>query len=527
MARGLYRVYLYTVTILLAGFLTGALAYLLNELFGLTPLRGSDIPPSSSAVTQSVIFFGIAVIIGGGLAALHYWLIRRDSAHDPNVNESGARTFLLNAGEAIATVIAISVGSLAVGFIGQSYAVDISPWAAISLSALALALALEWERRRLRPTHGVALIFERLRRHGLPLYLLISALVTFYAAIWSTERIIAEQANILACNPPNSYGYGTDYTLPTCGGHEVIGQWLSVLVVTGSWLWFLWLGRRDAQSLLRQVILLIGWAAGGMILLAIALERVAEYVLRLVTPGAAHPTYFNEFDFGPLLLTASVALAVYGWALGTRADNAMSARLVRLTMRALAGAILAAPLFIGLYFVLYRIFELLAHASTFTPEDWDATFGLVIAGMGYIPLAFWLGADTRAWDIKGPRRGFVLALLAAGALVTAGAAATLLFAVVTPLLDVPLENWQETARGAGAALITGLVLGGLYLFIALRERQFIPSVRPPEAPAPVASAPAAPAASLDETLAQFKAGDLSQEATAERIRELARAGALV
>ena len=95
-------------------------------------------------------------------------------------------------------------------------------------------------------------------------------------------------------------------------------------------------------------------------------------------------------------------------------------------------------------------------------------------------------------------------------------------AITTPLLNVPLDNWQEVARNAGAALITGLALGGLYLFIALRERQFVSAPRAPEA-APAA----APSASLEDVLAQFKGGALSQEAAAERIRALAREGALV
>ncbi len=320
--------------------------------------------------------------------------------------------------------------------------------------------------------------------------------------------------------------------LPPCVGNEVYGAWAAAVLAAAAWLWFLWLGQRDSRSLLRQILTLIGWTAGGMILLAITLERAAEYVLRLVTPGASAPNYLDEFNFGPLFVASAIALAVYGWTLREReVDAPMSAPAVRLTMRALSGAVLAAPFWIGVFFVVRNVIVAISPAATApTANEWDTAIAFVIAGVGYIPLALWLGAGSRAEDINGPRRGFVLALLAAGALVTAGAAATLLYTVITPLLGVPLDNWQDLARGAGAALITGVALGGLYLFIALREKQFVPAPKAPEvAPeaAPIPPPAPAPAGSLDEVLAQFKGGDLSQEATAERIRTLAREGALV
>ena len=523
MARGLYRVYLYVVTIALAGFATFSLGYLLTELFGLTPLRGSNSAPSSAQITQSMILFVVMLVVVGAFGGLHYWLIRRDIAGDPHVNESGVRAFTLNLAEAIAILVAVNLGVGSLSQLGNYYNPDIAGTLAGALAATALAFALEGERRRATPTRGAALVFERLRRHGIPLILLSTVLPTVYRAIDSSERVIAQQAGIITCSPPN----GPYYQYPPCVGNEIYGAWAALALALVVWFGFLWLGQRDSRSLLRQVLLLIGWTTGGMVILAITLERAAEYVLRLLTPGADAPHYLDNFNFGPIFAMAAVALAVYGWALREwEPDAPMSGNAVRLTMRALSGAVLAAPFWIGAFLVVRNAIESVSPGVTApAPNDWDSAFAFVIAGVGYIPLALWLGAGSRAWEINGPRRGFVLALLAAGALVTAGAAATLLFVVITPALNVPLDNWQEVARNAGAALIAGAALGGLYLFIALRERQFIPA---PKAPQPAPEAPEAPpVGGLDEALAQFKRGDISQEAAAERIRALAREGTLV
>jgi hypothetical protein len=120
-------------------------------------------------------------------------------------------------------------------------------------------------------------------------------------------------------------------------------------------------------------------------------------------------------------------------------------------------------------------------------------------------------------------------LLAAGALVTAGSAATLIYAVVTAALGVPLPEWQDVARQAGAALIVGVALGGLYLWLAAREGQFTRAPRPEAAPASSESSatPAVSGVALDEVLAQFQQGGLTQIEAADRIRALARAGGLV
>ena len=551
MSRGLYRFYLYFVAISLAESIVVSLGALLYQAILFTPLSGRSVesqpylnpPLDTTALNQALIQFIVTLLIAGGFGALHYWLIRRDSASDPNANESGVRSFLLNWYLAEATLTAIIAGVIALEQVGQRYNSNLALPLSIALAALVFALALEFERRRLTPTRGAALVFERLRRHGVPFIILLSVVVfTLYYGAYQLERVIGHQLGTYVCSSP------LDPTFyPTCVGDEVTGALLGAVVAVAPWLWLLWLGRRDARSQMRQVFLLLGWVIGGMIFLTIALQEAIEYGLRLATPDGdvSKPGYFNQFDFAPSVVVGVVALAVYGWILLTRAEGAMSRETIRLTLRALAGLVLAAPFWYGVYSALLLVAGMIG-PSPQTPflTAWDHPVALMIAGVAYIPLAFWLGAGSRAWAINGPRRGFVLGLLAAGALVTASAAVSLLYALLTGLLSVAQPDSLAMARSAGAALLTGLTLGGLYLAIAVRERQFAGASRAPEAAPPVAapvapatpdtptapmtpSAPAAPAAAgLDEALAQLESGLISREAAAARIRELARAGAL-
>ncbi|MGH2504668.1 MAG: hypothetical protein ACRDID_19335, partial [Ktedonobacterales bacterium] len=221
----------------------------------------------------------------------------------------------------------------------------------------------------------------------------------------------------------------------------------------------------------------------------------------------------------------AVLLAVYGWRLRAGARHEpLDAPTTSLTMRAIAGVIFAFPFWIGAQMILNNLFINVFPGGQTSDTDWHLALATTISGLAYVPLALWLGASSRAEGIKGPRRGFVLAMLAAGALVTAGSLATLIYSVVTAALNVPLPDWQNVARNAGASLIVGLILGGLYLWISLREGQFARAPRPEPAPE---GAPVAAGATLDDVLARFQQGGLSHAEAAERIRSLARDGALV
>ncbi|HZC04479.1 MAG TPA: hypothetical protein VE338_02480 [Ktedonobacterales bacterium] len=533
MARGLYRVYLYVVTIALAVFLTVSVSSLLSALLRLTSLRGQyGSAPAGSELTQTIVLALVTLIIVAGLGGLHYWLIRRDMASDPQPGASGVRAFTLNLALGAATLVAVFGFASALTLFSLTFQNDIATSLAISLAAFGLALALGWERRRATPSHGAALVFERLRVDGLGLILALAILGYAGAAISQTERLIGEGTGAITCTTTQPNGPYNGPFNPTCVGSEMIGQWAALLLVAVVWLLYLRAGANGQRTLMRPVFLLLGFTAG-VIALIVGLERGAEYLLRLATSTAsARPDYLNSFDVGPALVFAALALSVYGWRLRQSASHEpLDLPTTRLTMRAIGSALFAAPLWFGAGMLLNNLFIKLFPGQQFTDTNWPTAAAVTIAGAAYVPLALWLGSGSHAEGIRGPRRGFVLAMLAAGSLATAGGAATLIYSVVTALLGVPLPNWQSVARPAGAALVIGLVVGGLYLWLALREGQFTRAPKPepvaPEAPTAAEGAAIINAAALDDVLAQLQQGSLSRAEATDRIRALARTGALV
>jgi hypothetical protein len=466
----------------------------------------------------------VTLIIVAGLGGLHYWLIRRDMASDPQPGASGVRSFTLNVAEAIATMVFVIAGAITLSEFDLSFQQGLAYGAAVALGAGGLTLLLEWERLRATPTRGAAVIFQRLRIDGLAFILAFTLVFFIGQAVNQTETLIGQGSGALKCLAiqPNGPYQGPFY--PPCITSQLIGQWLAVLLIIGVWLLYLRLGARDLGTLVRPIFLLLGFAAG-VIALVVGVQRLAEYALRLVTSTAdARPDYINNFDAAPALVYAAIVLGVYGWRLLAEAQREpFNLPTTRLTMRAVGGLIFAVPFWVGAQMILNNLFIKGFPGGPTTDTNWHVAFAMLIAGLAYVPLALWLGATTRAEGAKGPRRGFVLALLAAGALATAGSLATLIFSVVTALLNVPVGDWQSVARNAGATLIVGLILGGLYLWISLREGQFARAPHPEPAPVPEG----APIPALDDVLTRFQQGGLSQAEAAERIRTLAREGALV
>ena len=533
MARGLYRVYLYVVTILLLVFATVSASSLLSALLRLTPLRGSyGSAPSNSDVVQNVVLAIVTLLIVAAFGGLHYWLIRRDMASDPHAGESGVRALTLNLSVGVATLVATFAGASALSTFDLAFQYDTANSLAVALAALALALALEWERRRATPTRGAALIFQRLRIDGVGLILVLSLLAWLPNAVSQTETLIGQASGALSCTSiqptPNGPYFGP--YLPPCVGSQIIGQWGAAALVIVVWLLYLRLNRNDRPMLIHPVFLLLGYSAG-VVALITGLERIIEYVSRVITAnGGALPDYLNNYDAAPIFVYAVLTLVVYlRWLGRPAAHEPLDAPTTRLTIRAIGAAIFAAPFWVGAAMLLNNLFISAIPGATTDTTNWHTAVAITLAGTPYIPLAFWLGAGVRAEGVKGPRRGFVLALLAAGALATAGGAATLIYAALTATLGFPLSDWQGVARVAGSALIVGVVVGLLYLWIAAREGQFARAPRPeaPPAGAPATGAVAAPSGvSLDEVLTQFQQGGLTQAETAERIRALAQAGAL-
>jgi hypothetical protein len=531
MARGLYRVYLYIVTIALAVFATVSVSSLLSVLLRLTPLHGSySSGPSGPEVTQSVVLALVALVIVAALGGLHYWLIRRDMASDAQPGASGVRSFTLNLAVGITTLVAAIAGAAALSSFDLVFTNDVASSLATALAALGLALALEWERRRATPSHGAALVFQRLRIDGLGLILALTLIYYITNVVNQTERLIGYATGAFQCVTSFPTGPYPGPYYPQCVGSQLIGQWAAAVLIIVVWLLYLRVSVNDQQTLIKPIFLLLGFTAG-VITLIVGLQRAAEYVMRFATTtGAARPDYLNGFDFTPVFVYSAVALGVYGWRLRqSGAHEPLDAPTTRLTMRAIGAALFAAPFWVGVEMLIHNLLIQVAPGTQSATTNWQTASATAIAGVAYVPLALWLGSGSRAEGVKGPRRGFVLALLAAGALVTAGSAATLIYAVVTAALGVPLPEWQDVARQAGAALIVGVALGGLYLWLAAREGQFTRAPRPEAAPASSESSatPAVSGVALDEVLAQFQQGGLTQIEAADRIRALARAGGLV
>jgi uncharacterized membrane protein (DUF485 family) len=143
----------------------------------------------------------------------------------------------------------------------------------------------------------------------------------------------------------------------------------------------------------------------------------------------------------------------------------------------------------------------------------------VLAGAAYIPISLYLRILTARTDAVGPRRAFVLALLAGGIIAGAIGAATALFAYGSRLLDAPISNWQDVTRVGVAIFLVGLTIAGIYFWSARSERLLAPraSAAPEGAPLPQ------PALTIEQILDDFAAGRVSRDDAANRIRAVARA----
>src|ERR1700737_159259 len=110
MVRNLYRFYLYAVYIALLIFVTVTIGRLLYTTLLFTSLRASyESIPTHAELFQSVVFAAVSLVIGGLLAGLHYWLIRRDIREDPNASNGAIRSFFLNITELFGVCLAIPV----------------------------------------------------------------------------------------------------------------------------------------------------------------------------------------------------------------------------------------------------------------------------------------------------------------------------------------------------------------------------------------------------------------------------------
>ena len=549
MARNLYRFYLYLVYIGMLGFTASGIRMLLQLLFEFTQLRGGSPGPDHTAIVQSIIFAGVSLVIAVPLCLLHYWLIRRDMRSDPTAAGSGSvRSFFLNFAEAISLLSGVFTGAFVIASLGQSNSADVTAGTAYTIVSLAFYALLEWERRRSQAAPGAAIVFQRIHFYAAQAILLVGLTFSWFITVGQM---------LDSTVPPGQFG-----THP-----NLLSLVASTLWITLFWLGYGFLSRRDTYSLLRQVLHYLSFAYGvGMALTGVYL--LLELALQTLFKVSVLPTYAPSalYSFTSPLTLGIVIVAVYIFWLGTstRRPQAQQATPIAIC-EVIATAFLAVSFWFGCGFLLYSGLERIASPSAADLSNLVISLSVIITGILYIPLSLHLSRaggpkdpqsalqDPHAYGV-GPRRALVFSLLGGGILVSVGSVITLLYMLLTSLLGAALfDGWQHVARAAGAALIVGLLIVGIYFWIATREhllgaRKTISAVDahevtvPAPAPAPEelttasVSAPA-PKPSLEETetspttepvtisiedvLDELLAGKLTRDQAAARIREFA------
>jgi hypothetical protein len=193
-----------------------------------------------------------------------------------------------------------------------------------------------------------------------------------------------------------------------------------------------------------------------------------------------------------------------------------------------AAAVAALPFWIGVYLVLHEAAEILTHKGfDYHPYNWAIPVAAVVTGAIYIPLSLYMRTLSRQSSVEGPRRAFVLALLAAGILATAIGGGIALVTTLTALLGQPLDPSGGSTRAGVAALLTGLALAALYGWTAVSERLVaVPTIQPAGGAAPSQGdgSESQPGLSVEAVLDELLAGTITRDEAARRVRAAARAG---
>src|SRR5690242_9034693 len=175
MVRNLYRIYLYAVCIVLLNAATTVTSFLLALLFSETPLHGPyGFPPPHSQIVQTVVAFAVVWLVTLLLGGLHYGLIRRDIATDPEAAGGAVRSYFLNVTQLFAVLIAITAAAVGIVQLGNQNNSPASAMA-VALSTAGLFALLEWERRRTRATTRAAIALQRLHLFGAQLIIVFIA----------------------------------------------------------------------------------------------------------------------------------------------------------------------------------------------------------------------------------------------------------------------------------------------------------------------------------------------------------------
>jgi hypothetical protein len=525
MVRNLYRFYLYAVYDALLVFAMVAFGRLLQTLLELTPLKDTfQSAPGSAEVTQSVVFALVSWVIAGLLGGLHYWLIRRDIQNDSTAANSGIRSFFLNIPEGIGAAIAIPVMGLSVvSNIGQAPSGVVGSLS-FTLPTFVFILLLELERRRTQVSSGVALVFQRLHFYGVQIVLLITLTFAWQMAVRSLvdSLLFGGRGTLEWCQ---SGGFGGN-----CPGPNLIGSTASALWFILFWLGYGWAVRDDKSTILRFILHFVSFAYGvGFIIYGIY-NAFSSIILLLLHEGlslkdivgpSAQYDFFSPFTFG--LLVAGI---YYVWIRTAAQHGLIDQTVASLIENAIVALLAAVTFWWGIGYVLYNTFEKLAPSPT-VPDahSWASAIALVVAGIGYIPFDLYLSRRYAMVpsSAAGPRRGFVLTLLGAGILALAIGGATALYAWITSLSGSPLSNGTQVTHIGLAAFLVGVLVVGIYLWVAIREHHFSGLLKQPApvvTPPPVVPGHPGKTVTIEEVLDELLAGKITRDEAAARIRAI-------
>jgi hypothetical protein len=535
MVRSLARIYYYFVFLImlaLAGFGLGVLVF---QTLRLTPLRGDEPLPPATELTQSLVLTGVLWLVAGLLGGLHYWLIRRDIRTDPGAGGGVVRSLFLNFALYVAVVNGVPAAANAVAAIGSrvtsglgSTFLVILPLATAA-AYLAPAVLLELERRRTAAAPGAPIIIQRIFIYLFLLPTLLGRAAFYWIAALSqlVATLLANAGLYDPCEVSNPYQrcqpglanfFGSFYSLG--------GLFGAVVVMSGALVLYWLLTRRDTYSALRQTQQLYGLAFGGVF--AVVGGFIAFNLLLRTLLGESFEWRFltQQANFIPALVFGLLVSAAYVlWLRGERAVSRMGAETTDLAIEAVAAAVLALPFWIGVGLVVHRLLELLTNQH-FTADalGWAVPLAFVLTGVSYLPISLYLRRLTHTTGANGPRRAFVLTLLALGTITGAVGGAIALYTTLTSALGVAVDSSGEGTRAGSAVLLTGAIIAGIYAWSGVSERLLRRQTpqQPtsfPE-PTPVAEQPETVEGVLDALLA----GRVSRDGAASRIRELVRAG---
>lgn len=526
MARTLYRIYLYTVGIVLFVFAAFSLGALLNTLFLETGLRGTyENAPQARDLVQSTVLAATALLFTLALGGLHYWLIRRNIAQEPGAESGGVRAFGLNLLQAVAALVAFVAGANALGDIGAPAFGGVATTLAAAVVALGAFGLVQWERGRSQPAPGAPLVLQRLHLYGVPSALILIAISYVQRAIADAEVVILAATGALSSPCPElRSGFPPPpveaFTCPLPG--RLIGDVLAVLWLVGAWLLYSWLAAGDVRSTLRAIAHFFGYVVG-LVAAIVGVGTAADLVLRAVLgfqPISPVDLTTTHNFLPPLLVGLLLMLGYVALLVRDAPRTALGRAGTTLTTLTLSAIILGVPFYWGVIQLLQGAVEMVAPQGTApTADRWAAAGALLVAGLAHPVLALLVNQRSTVTAPTGPRRGYVLAGLAAGALVAAIGAVTAVYLAVTAALGSPVSsNWPMSARQAASAAIVGIFLAAIHLWRFLSEHKPTPQAAPmpSEADAPVV----APASTIEGVLDELLAGRITRDQAAAHLRAL-------